>query len=119
MSFTENDIIQIESHDLTLTAVRKQIEIFETGIPHTNISDAATLNHGIIPLNDASIKEYTETFEAEKDKKSILKFVPASGAATRMFKFLFEFLKNYNPKKESINAYMASTVTRVRFRRAT
>ncbi|MBF8148849.1 DUF4301 family protein [Winogradskyella sp. F6397] len=109
MSFTENDIIQIESHDLTLTAVRKQIEIFETGIPHTNISDAATLNHGIIPLNDASIKEYTETFEAEKDKKSILKFVPASGAATRMFKFLFRFVEEYNANEQSLNSYINKT----------
>ena len=37
---------------------------------------------------------------------SIIKFVPASGAATRMFKFLFDFLETYNIKKESLNSYI-------------
>ena len=35
-----------------------------------------------------------------------MKFVPASGAATRMFNFLFQFLKNYNAEEESINSYI-------------
>ena len=34
-----------------------------------------------------------------------MKFVPASGAATRMFKFLFQFLQKFNPSKESIEDY--------------
>ncbi|WP_458628515.1 DUF4301 family protein [Winogradskyella sp. PC D3.3] len=106
MSFTENDIHQIESNDLTLFEVKKQIEIFETGIPFTNVSDAATLNHGIMPLNDAIIETYVALFEKEKDKKSLLKFVPASGAATRMFKFLFKFVSEYNSNEQSLNSYI-------------
>ncbi|MBU2928044.1 DUF4301 family protein [Winogradskyella psychrotolerans] len=106
MSFTENDIIQIESNDLTLAKVKSQIEIFETGIPFTNISDAATLNNGIMPLNDSSIEEYVSIFETKKDDKSLLKFVPASGAATRMFKFLFKFVSEYNPDEQSLNSYI-------------
>jgi hypothetical protein len=35
-----------------------------------------------------------------------MKFVPASGAATRMFKFLRNFLDEYNVLNESINAYI-------------
>ena len=106
MSFTENDIYQIESNDLTLTGIKKQIEIFETGIPFTNVSDAATLNNGIMPLNDSNIEAYVSLFENEKDKKSLLKFVPASGAATRMFKFLFKFVSEYNSNEQSLNSYI-------------
>ncbi|SDG87753.1 DUF4301 family protein [Winogradskyella thalassocola] len=106
MSFTENDIYQIESNDLTLTGIKKQIEIFETGIPFTNVSDAATLNNGIMPLNDSNIQAYVSLFENEKDKKSLLKFVPASGAATRMFKFLFKFVSEYNSNEQSLNSYI-------------
>jgi len=106
MSFTENDIKQIESNDLTLLEVKKQIEIFETGIPFTNISGAATLNNGIMTLNDSDIEHYVSLFEAEKDRKSLLKFVPASGAATRMFKFLFQFVSQYNSKEQSLNSYI-------------
>lgn len=106
MSFTENDIHQIESNDLTLTGIKKQIEIFETGIPFTNVSDAATLNYGIMPLNNSKIEAYVTLFENEKDKKSLLKFVPASGAATRMFKFLFKFVSEYNSNEQSLNSYI-------------
>lgn len=106
MSFTEKDIQQIESNDLTLLDVKKQIEIFETGIPFTNISGAATLNNGIMSLNDSKIENYVSLFEATKDKKSLLKFVPASGAASRMFKFLFQFVNEYNPKQQSLNSYI-------------
>ncbi|WP_179333705.1 DUF4301 family protein [Winogradskyella costae] len=106
MSFTENDINQIESNDLTLIGVKKQIEIFETGIPFTNVSDAATLNSGIMPLTDSKIEAYVTLFENEKNKKSLLKFVPASGAATRMFKFLFKFVSEYNSNEQSLNSYI-------------
>ena len=45
-------------------------------------------------------------FQDNRNTLSLLKFVPASGAATRMFKFLFQFLAEYNPEMESINAYI-------------
>lgn len=106
MSFTENDIKQIESNDLTLIGIRNQIEIFEAGIPFTNISGAATLNNGIMILSATNIEDYVSLFEAEKNKKSLLKFVPASGAASRMFKFLFQFVNEYNSKEQSLNAYI-------------
>ena len=106
MKFTENDIKQIESKGLTVNTVKSQIDIFEAGIPFTQISNAATLNNGIITLNENAIKTYVSLFEAEKDKKSLLKFVPASGAATRMFKFLFQFVNHYNSQEQSLNSYI-------------
>ncbi|MDN3491845.1 DUF4301 family protein [Winogradskyella bathintestinalis] len=106
MNFTKNDIKQIESKDLDLETIKKQIGFFETGIPFTNISEAATISNGIMELTDDSIKKYVELFEREKDNKSLLKFVPASGAASRMFKFLFQFVNQYNPHEQSLNSYI-------------
>jgi predicted protein tyrosine phosphatase len=106
MSFTEKDIKQIEAKGLTLQQVESQVELFKSGIPFTNIAEAATIGNGIIGLNTQQIDDAIVNFETKKNKASLLKFVPASGAATRMFKFLFQFVKEYNPHKESLNAYI-------------
>ncbi len=106
MSFTPNDIEQIKIKGLTVDKVESQIHLFKTGIPFTNIAEAATIDNGIISLDEERINEAIALFEGKKDSLSLLKFVPASGAATRMFKFLFKFLKEYNPNKESLNAFI-------------
>ena len=45
-------------------------------------------------------------FLTAKKSVKIKKFVPASGAASRMFKFLSEFLNEFDIEKETINAYI-------------
>ncbi len=92
MIFTNNDLQQIKAKGLTKKDVESQIALFKSGIPFTNIAQAATLGNGIIALNDVLIKDSIAYFESKKDNVSLLKFVPASGAATRMFKFLFQFV---------------------------
>ncbi|MDB9782964.1 DUF4301 family protein, partial [Winogradskyella sp.] len=106
MSFTSNDTKQIASKGLTIKAVESQISLFRSGIPFANIADAATIGDGIIALNGKLTQRLSASFESKKDKLKLVKFVPASGAATRMFKFLFQFIKDYDPKKESINAHI-------------
>ncbi|MDP5081805.1 MAG: DUF4301 family protein, partial [Winogradskyella sp.] len=106
MSFTNKDIKQIEAKGLTVKDVESQIALFQSGIPFTNISQAATIGNGIIAMNEDFIKEAITYFESKKNDLSLVKFVPASGAATRMFKFLFQFVSEYNPKSESINSYI-------------
>ncbi|MDG5490417.1 DUF4301 family protein [Psychroserpens sp. SPM9] len=106
MNFSENDIKQIERKGLTLKKIKKQIELFETGLPFSNLVSAATIGNGIVKLSKDKSESYISIFETKKDEISILKFVPASGAATRMFKFLFKFLEEYNIEEESINSYI-------------
>lgn len=104
--FSEKDIKQIESKGLTLQRVNEQIELFSMGLPFINLKDNATLEHGILKITEEKRQHYVDYYDDKRDQISILKFVPASGAATRMFKFLFQFLKNYNINKESINSYI-------------
>ncbi|SEA46912.1 DUF4301 family protein [Bizionia paragorgiae] len=105
MSFSDKHKQEIIDKGLTLQAVNKQIERFKSGMPFMNLQSAASVGNGILSLSDLEKKKFSEYFSSQKDQLNIVKFVPASGAATRMFKFLFEFLKSYDPKKESINAY--------------
>ncbi|WP_299337452.1 DUF4301 family protein [uncultured Psychroserpens sp.] len=106
MNFSEKDIQQIQNKDITLKQVEQQIQLFENGLPYVNLVSEATIGDGIISLANDEISNFIALFEDKKDEVSILKFVPASGAATRMFKFLFKFLEEYNIQKESINSYI-------------
>lgn len=106
MNFSKKDIKQIEQKGITVETVERQIRVFENGLAFTNLNSAATIGDGIVKLNNKQIDHYTQLFESKKDDKRIIKFVPASGAATRMFKFLFKFLDEFNIENNSINWYI-------------
>jgi len=106
LSFTEKDINQIQQKGLTFEKVKSQIALFKKGVPFINLESAATKGKGILALNKEETQQYVTLFDSNRDELSIVKFVPASGAATRMFKTLFTFLKEYRPEKESINSYI-------------
>lgn len=98
---TEKDLTQISSHGLNQQQVNNQLENFRNGFPYLNISRAAVIGDGIVKLNPEEVAQNIKLFRELKTVRSILKFVPASGAATRMFKELFEFVE---VGKESKNA---------------
>lgn len=90
--FSTPDTEQIKTHGLTPEIVAQQLADFVRGFPYANITRPATVGDGIAELSDADIAQYTEIYNAAQATKKIVKFVPASGAATRMFRDLFEFL---------------------------
>ncbi|MEM6516226.1 MAG: DUF4301 family protein [Bacteroidota bacterium] len=106
MKFTQQDIKQIKNKGLTKKIVERQIEIFKNGLPYSNLVSAAVIDDGITKLDEQKNNKYISIFESKKNEVSIIKFVPASGAATRMFKFLFEFLQDYSLEQESVNSYI-------------
>jgi len=106
LKFTKKDIALIEGKGLTEKAVNKQLSIFKTGLPKINLKEAANIDNGILKFSKERKAKYISFFESKRNEIAMLKFVPASGAATRMFKFLFQFLKEYDPKKETINSYI-------------
>ena len=106
MIFSEKDIQQIEERGLTPKEVMSQIDLFKKGVPHINLVGAAVKDNGIFLLAKGQTEKYINLYDSKRNSVSIVKFVPASGAATRMFKILFTFLNEYNPKVESINSYI-------------
>ena len=90
--FTEKDLEQIAAHGLSVEAVNLQIENFRRGFPSLKVVSAASPGDGITILAPEQAAAYAESYENRDASVTVAKFVPASGAATRMFKELFEFV---------------------------
>ncbi|RAV28530.1 DUF4301 family protein [Sinomicrobium soli] len=102
----EKDLELLEEKEISPEEVSKQIEIFKEGIPFINLLRSATLHNGIIPVSESQRQYYVSLYEEQKEDLDVMKFVPASGAATRMFRALFHFLDGFNPDRETFNAYV-------------
>ena len=71
----------------------EQLNDFKTGFPYLELDGAAAIDNGIMAIDEEKEKAYSKAWDAYKlGDKTIVKFVPASGAASRMFKNMFEFL---------------------------
>lgn len=103
---TEKDLKQIEAKGLTLREVMQQLETFARGIPYVEIVTYATIGNGVEKFTKEQEEQTIAIYEKNKDQKEIVKFVPASGAATRMFKFLYQFLEQYHPEKQTFRKYL-------------
>ncbi|MDE0599952.1 MAG: DUF4301 family protein, partial [Dokdonia donghaensis] len=106
MKITEEDKKQLDQRGIALEQVQSQFESLTKGIPFADLRDAATDGNGILILSSDQEKALVEKFDQSSSNLELLKFTPASGAATRMFKFLFQFYDDYNPIEGSINAYI-------------
>lgn len=92
IEFSNDDILQIEQHGLTPDAVAAQLDAFARGFAFSDIVAPATAGDGVIQLDAEMRRHYIDIYEQYQRMHSVVKFVPASGAATRMFRDLFEFL---------------------------
>lgn len=73
--------------------IENQLNYFKTGFPFLEIRCPASVGNGITKVSSEEIQKYLDEWENYlQSEVSVLKFVPASGAASRMFKDLFEFL---------------------------
>ncbi len=91
--FTESDLKQLTSHGITEAQAAGQMQRFATGFPYLKLEGSATPGKGIAVLDaaeTAAAKARWQKYLA--DGGSVAKFVPASGAASRMFKELFAFV---------------------------
>ena len=104
--FSSADFVQVYHRGVSFDAILKQLEFFNNGIVKSNLVNPATIDNGILSLSESDFEEKASLFDDEKEKLKIKKFVPASGAATRMFKFLTAFLNDFDLQKETINAYI-------------
>lgn len=92
---TQQDKAQLAAKGISESQIADQLKSFENGFPYLQLEGAASLEKGIIAPTP---EEYLKAWEVYKQQagKRIVKFVPASGAASRMFKNLFEFLGGEN-----------------------
>lgn len=96
---TNKDKQQLETLNISTDQVERQINQFKTGFPYSDLVAPATIGNGIIKFSDTEIQELIKQFDEDKEYYDILKFIPASGAASRMFKNIYSFVEEYKGKE--------------------
>lgn len=90
--YTEQDLDLLKRKGISRDQIESQLECFKKGFPYLEIVSAALLGNGILKLDEKEEIFYQHKWdEYLKSGKTVAKFVPASGAASRMFKDLFSF----------------------------
>jgi len=115
--FTPQDESSIKERGSKPEEVLVQIKNFENGFPFLKVKQAATIGEGILKTDDHSRDSFAKQYEEAVKGLEVVKFVPASGAASRMFKALFAFLSEAekngdggksilgNPEHKSVKAF--------------
>lgn len=91
--FTAKDQELLNEKGITQDQVEEQLKRFATGFPYLKLGAAASVENGILCIPEEYEQKYLDIWQEYLDgNRKVLKFVPASGAASRMFKDLFAFL---------------------------
>ena len=92
MALSEKDLQQLAAKGITVEKLEQQLAEFKTGFPFLKLEGPAAIGKGIVAPSADEVKAYVKEWEDYKaEGKKIVKFVPASGAASRMFKDIFSF----------------------------
>ena len=90
---TQQDLRQIAQRNISEEQINTQLKQFETGFPFLKLEAAAAVGNGIIAPDKEERNKFVKAWEDYKaEGKRVVKFVPASGAASRMFKDMFAFV---------------------------
>lgn len=95
---SKTDLQQLEKKGISKVEFYRKLENFSKGFPKLEILKPAVIGDGIMDVKHET-SYFTDYYSANRPEKKILKFVPASGAASRMFKDLFQFLVHKNTEK--------------------
>jgi len=104
--------------DLTQTdltpEIQDQLELFQKGTQHVKLLRAAMAGKGIHAFNRERRLDLVDTYRTEMPKHSVVKFVPASGAATRMFGKMYTWVGAPPANRKEINKFFKE-ITRFAF----
>jgi hypothetical protein len=98
---SERDLADLKNRGIRIEDVYQQVEFFRNGFPWMNLEKSAVIGDGILKLSESEVGHWVNHFDILKANLQIVKMVPASGAATRMFKSLFEHISESKSNKES------------------
>ncbi len=89
---TPHDRLELARRGISASQVEAQLQRLRHGVPPITIIRPCRLNDGIIQLHPEQFSHYQQQFETARQADRVSKFIPASGAATRMFNDLLKFL---------------------------
>ncbi len=90
--FDKDDLEQMKAHGISLEETQRQLSLFKRARPYLKLSAPCVPGNGIAVFDAQEQASLEALFEKERKNRSLVKFVPASGAATRMFKVLLGYL---------------------------
>ena len=95
---TVEDKNYLAAKGITEEQITRQLDCFKKGFPYLKLAAAASVDNGILSPDGDALKLYLRVWDTYiQSERKVVKFVPASGAASRMFKNLFGFLEaEYN-----------------------
>ena len=91
----DRDLKQIKEMGLTPQKVLSQIESFKKGFPYAKLNRPCTAGDGIHVLSRSDLSRYADIYSEAALSGRAMKFVPASGAASRMFKAFLAVSSRY------------------------
>ena len=90
---TQQDLKQLAQKGISEQQIETQLGQFKTGFPFLKLEAAAAIGNGIVAPDSEKGRKYVDAWQKYKAAgKRVVKFVPASGAASRMFKDMFAFV---------------------------
>ncbi len=107
--FSEKDIAYLASKGYELEKIKQQLAFFQKGVAPLHLVKSANIGDGIQQLNSDEKFFFSQYFESQRTKYRLEKFVPASGAASRMFQFLIAFLNDFDPKTDTLTGFTNKT----------
>ena len=91
---SEKDLAQIKDRNVTEEQVERQVAQLKRGTAFVKLMRPATIGDGILRMSPDQVNAMCQAFDEDREYYQFTKFVPASGAASRMFKDLFTFVEN-------------------------
>ncbi len=108
LNFQGQDFEVLKQKGIKIEEIIRQLGIFKNGVPPIKLVEPATPANGAIKiLNENELNHYVRYFNDLKSTKVLYKFTPASGAATRMFKKMYQFLASddLEPQDEELKMF--------------
>ncbi len=102
--FSDADIAQIREKGLSPRIVRAQISRYTRGYPYQELEGPARAGTSIKTFSNDRIRHLVKKYSERAPQIRTVKFIPASGAATRMFGHLYQLLDELQncPDQEAI-----------------
>ncbi|KAB2878754.1 DUF4301 family protein [bacterium] len=100
MTFSAQDLRQLSDSGISKEKVLAQIEFFKTGFPFITLVRPCTMGDGLLTIDPQQFDSLIVLFNQAASRGRVMKFVPASGAATRMFHSLTTVCNQYEQFRE-------------------
>lgn len=106
--YTKEDLSNFKHRDIKPAQINQQVENFKKGFDHVCLSEPATIGNGIRKITPEEEPALLNEYAAAIQTTDMIKMVPASGSATRMFKDLFTFMETYTNSTETFLEFVQS-----------